>query len=92
MVGAAPIAPTVFALAQKTFKERGMSVDIVQGYGLTESSASVAYNPVEYARRKPYSIGVLLANCEAKLLDEGGKVVRRGQPGELWVKGPNIFK
>lgn len=38
LVGAAPISPAIFSLAWETFKKRGMNVDIVQGYGLTETS------------------------------------------------------
>ena len=29
-------------------------------------------------------------NCECKLLDDKGKEVGEGEPGELYIRGPNI--
>ena len=36
------------------------------------------------------SVGQLDPNCECMLLDDDGKEVADGQPGELYVRGPNI--
>lgn len=36
-------------------------------------------------------MGQLGPNCESKLLDEDGKEVPEGQPGELYIRGPNVF-
>ncbi len=36
------------------------------------------------------SVGVLLPNCECKLIDENGKEVGKGERGEIYIKGPNI--
>ena len=36
------------------------------------------------------SVGMLYPNCECKLLDEDGKEVNVGQPGEIHIRGPNI--
>lgn len=36
------------------------------------------------------SVGQLDPNCECMLLDDDGKEVAEGQPGELYVRGPNI--
>lgn len=36
------------------------------------------------------SVGQLDPNCEYMLLDDDGKEVADGQPGELHVRGPNI--
>ena len=36
------------------------------------------------------SVGVLLPNCEIKLIDENGKEVAMGERGEIYIKGPNI--
>lgn len=35
-------------------------------------------------------MGQLDPNCECKLLDDDGREVADGQPGELFVRGPNI--
>lgn len=36
------------------------------------------------------SVGQLDPNCECMLLDDDGNEVADGQPGELYVRGPNI--
>ena len=36
------------------------------------------------------SVGVLLPNCEIKLMDENGNEVGKGERGEIYIKGPNI--
>jgi len=38
------------------------------------------------------SIGKLLPNMEAKFVDEEGNEVPHGKDGELWMRGPNVFK
>jgi 4-coumarate--CoA ligase len=36
------------------------------------------------------SVGLLDPNCEGKLLDDDGHEVKTGEPGELYVRGPNV--
>jgi 4-coumarate--CoA ligase len=36
------------------------------------------------------SVGKLVPNMECRLLDDDGKEVKVGQPGEIYVKGPNV--
>lgn len=36
------------------------------------------------------SVGRLIEPTEVRLVDEGGKVVREGEVGELWVRGPSF--
>lgn len=36
------------------------------------------------------SVGELDPNCECKLLDDEDKEVADGQPGELYIRGPNV--
>jgi acyl-CoA synthetase (AMP-forming)/AMP-acid ligase II len=36
------------------------------------------------------SVGVLDPNCECRLLDDNGNEVQDGEPGELYVRGPNV--
>jgi long-chain acyl-CoA synthetase len=63
---------------------------ICEGYGLSETSPSVSCNPttlMEYTG----TIGVPLPSTYMKLLDEAGKEVPPGQPGEIAVKGPQVM-
>lgn len=47
--------------------------------------------PPQDAERKMGSIGLLLPNLEARLVDEGVDATE-GKPGELWIRGPTIMK
>lgn len=58
------------------FAEYGIT--ILQGYGMTECSPVISNN-VEWAN-KVGSVGQLLPNCEAKIVDE-----------EIWVKGSSVM-
>ncbi|EJD05874.1 acetyl-CoA synthetase-like protein, partial [Fomitiporia mediterranea MF3/22] len=61
-------------------------------YGLTETSPTTHVVPLEYGASKPGSVGVLLPNLEARLVDENGNDVPEGEPGEFWVRGPTVMK
>lgn len=36
------------------------------------------------------SIGMLLPNCEGKLVDDHGNEVKEGEAGEFYIRGPNV--
>lgn len=59
------------------FKEYGIT--ILQGYGMTECSPVISTN-LEWENKKG-SVGKLLPNCEAKIVDE-----------EIWVKGTSVMQ
>jgi len=63
---------------------------IAEGYGLTESSPVVAFNPLTELQ-KPDSIGIPVPETETRLVDEQGRCVPPGQPGELIVRGPQVM-
>jgi acyl-CoA synthetase (AMP-forming)/AMP-acid ligase II len=42
--------------------------------------------------RKVGSVGVLVPNMEARLVNELDESVSEGEPGELWLRGPNVMK
>jgi long-chain acyl-CoA synthetase len=64
---------------------------IWEGYGLTEASPSVSSNAVGPGEAKPGSIGLPLPDLEVRLVDEHGEDVEEGDPGEILVRGPNVF-
>ena len=80
-------APTPVPLLE-TYKARGRALQ--QGYGMTETSPTVFVQDAVMALSKPGSAGKLALNAEARIVDENGEDVPRGEIGELWVKGPNI--
>jgi long-chain acyl-CoA synthetase len=83
--GAAALAPEVF----QGFRER-FGVSIWEGYGLTEAAPSVTSSAVG-PEPKPASIGLPLPGIDTRLVDESGEDVEEGDPGEIWVRGPNVF-
>ena len=64
---------------------------IIEGYGLTEASPVVSVNPPNSAA-KVGSIGLPLPSTEVRLLNDSGKDVVVGQPGEICVRGPQVMK
>ncbi len=69
--------------------ERMTHTPIYQGYGLTETSPVATLNPFHRAKRE--AIGVPLPGTDVRLVDDAGRDVPHGQPGELWVKGPQVM-
>ncbi|MDN3204439.1 acyl-CoA synthetase [Algoriphagus sediminis] len=63
---------------------------LLERYGMTEIGMAVS-NSYE-GDRIPGHIGKPLPNVELKLVDEEGNEVSRGEDGEIWVKGPSVFK
>jgi long-chain acyl-CoA synthetase len=83
--GAAPLPPAVIDdLTTRT------GVTVHQGYGLTEA-APVVTTTFASAQPKPGSVGRPLPGTEVMLVDESGEPVDDTDPGEVVVRGPNMF-
>jgi len=63
---------------------------IVEGYGLSETSPSATCNPVDSTSYSG-NIGLPMPNTELKLLDDDGREVPMGTPGEIAIKGPQVM-
>jgi len=87
MSGAAPLGAE---LAEAVAKRLGCTV--IQGYGLTETSP-VTHMIRPGGENRPGSIGQAIPNTECRLVDpESGSDVAEGEPGELWMRGPQVMK
>ena len=78
---------------QSSVAERWQKVTgkpVLEGYGLTESSPVITFNPL--GKTRPNSIGIPLPSTEVRCVDEAGKEVAQGEPGELAARGPQIMK
>jgi len=64
---------------------------IVEGYGLSETSAGVTCNPTD-SETYTGTIGLPLPNVEIKILDDQGKEVPLGEAGEIAIKGPQVMQ
>ena len=63
---------------------------IVEGYGLSETSPSASCNPTN-SKTFTGTIGVPIPGTYFKLLDDDGKDVAPGVPGEIAIKGPQVM-
>ena len=71
--------------------ERITGTPLVEGYGLTESSPVISFNPL-VGVRKPGSIGIPVPGTEIRLVDDAGAPVAEGEPGELTARGPQVMQ
>ncbi len=63
---------------------------LLERYGMTEIGMGIS-NPYIGERKAGY-IGMPLPTVEVRLVDEQGKELEIGQPGEIQIKGPSVFK
>ncbi|MFM2078665.1 MAG: hypothetical protein RJA49_2555 [Actinomycetota bacterium] len=63
---------------------------LLEGYGLTEASPVVTSSAG--LPQKVGSVGKVLDGIQVRLVDEHGDDALRGDSGEIWVKGPNVFQ
>jgi long-chain acyl-CoA synthetase len=83
--GAAPLPAEVL----NGFREAA-GVTIWEGYGLTEAAPTVTTTALG-AAPKAGSIGQPLPGLELRLVDEHDEDVEEDDPGEILVRGPNVF-
>ena len=84
--GAAPLSVEIL----KSFHDL-FGVEIDEGYGLTETAPTLTSNRM-MPRPKPGSVGRPLPGIELRIVNEAGDDVELGDPGEIIVRGPNVFK
>ena len=65
-------------------------LSLLEGYGLTEASPVVTSSAGMEV--KIGSVGKVLDGIQVRLVDEDGDDALQGDAGEIWVKGPNVFK
>ena len=79
---------------QKAVAEKWKSITgtpIVEAYGLTEASPGVCANPLNIPAYTG-GIGLPIPSTEIELRDADGNEVAQGQPGEMWIRGPQVMK
>ncbi|RVX67124.1 hypothetical protein B0A52_08367 [Exophiala mesophila] len=91
LCGAAPLSASVSADFESLWENR--QVNVKQAWGMSEFPC-VALGWDDRQTSTAASVGELLANCEAKLVNEDNEteIKSRGERGELWVRGPNVMK
>lgn len=86
LCGAAPLSSDLQNEIMNKF-----NLVVSQGWGMTETTCAGIMTP-GMTKDLTGSIGHLLPNTEACLVDDDGKeVTLDGEPGELWLRGPQIM-
>ncbi|MCX7571698.1 long-chain-fatty-acid--CoA ligase [Tumebacillus sp. DT12] len=73
----------------KAFEQK-FNVMVSEGYGLSEASPVVTFNPLD-RERKPGTIGVSIPSVEVRVVGEDGRECGPGEVGELICRGPNVM-
>ena len=85
--GAAPFPPEYI----NEFEEVAGKGKLIEVLGMTETSP-VHMGLPRYGMKKSGSVGIPFPDTEVKLIDpDSGEIVPAGDPGELVVKGPQVF-
>ncbi|CAF2256797.1 unnamed protein product [Brassica napus] len=89
VAGGAPLSREVIEKFVKSYP----NVKVLQGYGLTETTAIVATMFTKEETERFGSSGLLSPNVEAKIVDpETGRLLGVDQTGELWLRSPTVMK
>jgi long-chain acyl-CoA synthetase len=71
--------------------EELVGAPLVEGYGLTEASPVLSFNPF-FGSLKAGSIGVPLPSTEMRCVGESGAEVPQGESGEIVARGPQVMQ
>ncbi|MHA2203144.1 MAG: AMP-binding protein, partial [Candidatus Hodarchaeales archaeon] len=79
--------------------EKKIGTPLSEGYGMTEACAVTHMNPSGLSKvtgfmpKAKRAVGVPVADTEVKIVNlETGKEAPFGEPGELWIRGPQVMK
>ncbi|MFQ5948079.1 MAG: class I adenylate-forming enzyme family protein, partial [Acidimicrobiia bacterium] len=87
--GGAPASPRLLARIVEAFPSVGDRV--VQGYGLTETSAITTVNVGPDYLARPNSAGIAAPSVEIRIAGPDGEALPPGRVGEIWVRGANVI-
>ncbi len=85
IMGGAPVPTAVTQRASE------LGISLIRAYGSTEhpsTTASLHSDPLE---KRISTDGRIIAGSEIRLLDDDGRSVGVGQPGEIYSRGPELF-
>ncbi|SIS93963.1 malonate--CoA ligase [Neptunomonas antarctica] len=85
VAGSAPLLSETFDAFERVSGHK-----ILERYGMTEAGM-ITSNPYD-GERIPGTVGYPLPGVTARVADEAGKEVARGEVGVLEIQGPNIFQ
>ncbi|MEP6663118.1 MAG: long-chain fatty acid--CoA ligase [Verrucomicrobiota bacterium] len=83
--GAAPLPHEIL----REFAAR-FSIPLLEGYGLSEASPVVSFNPLDW--QKPGSIGKPVWDVRVSIQSDEGKMLGADETGEVCVQGGNVMQ
>jgi long-chain acyl-CoA synthetase len=85
--GSAPLAEELLLKWEKITE-----TPILEGYGQTEASPVISFNPSDGVR-KAGSVGIAVPDTQIEIVDlnESNKVLGRNEKGEIRVRGPQVM-
>lgn len=69
--------------------EEVFKAPVIEAYGMTEASHQMCSNPLPPKARKPGSVGIA-AGPEVAIMSEDGKLLPKGETGEIVIRGANV--
>jgi len=88
--GADTLRPSVREEFEQLVRERGGTVRLIEGYGLTEAVTAIMCNPLH--RPRDGSIGIPFPDVLAKICEPGtDHELEVGQEGEICISGPPLM-
>ncbi|HTN71261.1 MAG TPA: class I adenylate-forming enzyme family protein [Methylomirabilota bacterium] len=89
---AAMMGTTVPVPLLRAFKAAQPHIQVIQGFGLTETSPLITLVEPDQAVAKMGSIGRAVPGVEVRIVDEHNNEVPAGEPGEIITSGPHVMK
>ncbi|MFC4113148.1 acyl-CoA synthetase [Nonomuraea zeae] len=85
LCGGAPVPEPLIRI----YQDRGLT--FLQGYGMTETAPGALFLGAEHSIAKAGSAGVPCFFSDVRLVAPGGAPALPGEPGEVYVQGPNVM-
>jgi acyl-CoA synthetase (AMP-forming)/AMP-acid ligase II len=85
--GGAPMPPDIFRQVR-----REMGIPIMHGFAMTECPMVVTGTPSHTDEQLAETVGTPVRGAEVQVRDGSGSVVDVGIDGDIWVRGPMLFK
>ena len=70
--------------------QKTTDVPICEAYGLSETSPAALMNPIKLTAFTGYT-GLPISSTDVAILDDDGKEVPYGSPGEIAIRGPQVM-
>ena len=81
-------SPVPAAVAERA---ESLGISIVRSYGSTEHPSTTGSSHKEPREKRLHTDGRPRPGVEVRLVDDDGRDVPQGEPGEIWSRGPDRF-